>query len=188
VLEIGDDFYSKKFGVAHAETARDRHDGAPAAVTRIDVLHVDASNPTATIVADLTHAPEIADNTFDCIVCVQTLLLIYEVRAAIQTLRRILKPGGVVLVTVPVVSRICRPEADVWGDYWRFTSHSARRLFAEAFGGENVSVEAYGNVLTAAACLYGLAAEELPSSALTLNDPDFEVLVAIRAVKVPSAS
>jgi len=61
-------------------------------------------------------------------------------------------------------------------------------LFAEAFGEENVSVEAYGNVLTAAACLYGLAAEELPSSALTLNDPDFEVLVAIRAVKAPSAS
>jgi hypothetical protein len=45
-----------------------------------------------------------------------------------------------------------------------------------------VSVEAYGNVLTAAAFLYG-AAEELKSEELDPRDPDYEQLFALRAVK-----
>jgi hypothetical protein len=46
-----------------------------------------------------------------------------------------------------------------------------------------VSVEAYGNVLTAAAFLYGVAAEELKSEELDPRDPDYEQLFALRAVK-----
>jgi len=73
---------------------------------------------------------------------------------------------------------------DRWGDYWRFTSLSARRLFEEFFLPANVSVLAYGNVLTALAFLHGLAAEELKKEELNHRDPDYEVLVAVRAVKM----
>src|SRR4051812_30494715 len=166
VLEIGDDEYTRRYGTS---------------VTHSDVLHASPGHPQATIVADLADAPEIEDATFDCVICTQTLLLIYDVEQAVATLHRILKPGGTALVTVPGVSRICREEADEWGDYWRFTSDSATRLFSDEFGSDNVTTTAYGNVLTATAMLHGLAAEDLTSKQLDTRDRDFEVLIGVRA-------
>jgi SAM-dependent methyltransferase len=177
VLEIGDDFYTRKFGGWSGEPSESR------AVEKVDVLNVDAGSGEATIVADLASGDDIPSDTFDCVICTQTLLLIYDVRSAVRTLHRILKPGGVVLATFPGVSRICRPEIDVWGDYWRFTTLSARRLFEEAFSPVDVTVDAYGNVLTAIAFLHGLAAEELKSSELDLRDRNYEVLIGVRARK-----
>jgi SAM-dependent methyltransferase len=168
VLEIGEDTYTKKYGRFEGdETNR---------VSDVDVLHADSSNPDATIVADLVDGGPIPSNAFDCIICTQTLLLIYDVSATIRTLHRILKPNGVVLATVPGISRICRPEIDLWGDYWRFTSLSARRLFEEVFDPRDVHVEAHGNLLTAAASLYGLSAQDLKPDELRVRDRDYEVL------------
>jgi hypothetical protein len=45
----------------------------------------------------------------------------------------------------------------------------------------------YGNVLTAIALLHGLAAEELRQEELDYFDPDYEILVTVRAVK-PNAT
>jgi SAM-dependent methyltransferase len=132
----------------------------------------------------LTCAPELSADTFDCIICTQTLQFIYEVRAAIGTLHRILKPGGVLLVTVPGISQISRYDMDHWGDYWRFTTQlSAACSLPIAFSHANVTVQAYGNVLSAISLLHGLASEELDQKALDSVDPDYEVLIAIRAVK-----
>ena len=167
VLEVGDDEYTRRYGGT--------------AVAKSDVLHAGPGNPQATIVADLADAPEIEDESFDCVICTQTLLLIYDVKAAVRTLQRILAPGGTALVTVPGVSRICRDEADEWGDYWRFTSDSATRLFADEFGAEHVKAEAYGNVLAATAMLHGLAAEEVGTERLSDRDRDFEVLIGVSA-------
>jgi|SRR3990172_8519866 len=170
VLEIGDDSYTRKFG-------GDR-------VTRSEVLHVVAGNPKATIVADLTCADHVGSDTFECIIFTQTLQMIYDVRAVLWHLYRILMPGGVLLVTSHGISKICRREGvDRWGEYWHFTTQSARRLFQEIFPPANVRVEAHGNVLTAVAFLHGLATEELRQEELDYCDPDYEVLVAVRAVK-----
>jgi SAM-dependent methyltransferase len=169
VLEIGDDAATRKFG-------GDR-------VTKSDVLHVREGNPQATIVGDLAHADHIPSTIFDCIICVQTLQFIYELRPSIQTLYRLLKPDGVLLVTMPGISQISRYDMDRWGDYWRFTTMSAQRLFQEVFPPANVTVEAYGNVLAAAAFLHGLAAQELHPEELDHRDPDYELLIAVSAVK-----
>ncbi|MGH7893805.1 MAG: methyltransferase domain-containing protein [Candidatus Binatia bacterium] len=170
VLEIGDDRYTRAFGGAR--------------VTRSDVLHVVGGNPKATIVADLTRADEVPSDTFDCIVCTQTLQMILDVEAALRHLARMLKPSGVLLATASGINRICRREGiDPWGEYWRFTTQSTRRLFARVFPPARVTAIAYGNVLAAVAFLHGLAAEELSREELDHDDPDFEVLVAVRAVK-----
>ncbi len=170
VLEIGDDTYTQKFGGTR--------------VTKSDVLHYVEGNPKATIVADLSCADSVLPDDFDCIICTQTLQMIYDTRAAIGHLVRILKPGGVLLATAHGTSKICRRLGrDPWGEYWRFTSQSSQRLFQEAFPSRNVTVQAYGNVLTAVASLHGLSSEELTRPELEFNDPDYEVLVAIRAVK-----
>lgn len=173
VLEFDDDAYTRRFGGERVTTA--------------DVLHVEPGYPGATIAADLADAAHLPGETFDCVICTQTLMYIYEVRAAILTLHRILKPGGVVLATFPGISQISRYDMDRWGEFWRFTILSARRLFSEAFPPENVSADAHGNVLSAAAFLYGLSAEELRPDELDHQDPDYEVLITVRARKPEDA-
>ena len=169
VLEVGEPWYTNLLAP----------DGA---VTGIDVLDRDETNPAATLIVDLgSGAPVPPDARFDCIICTQTLHLIYDVGTALATLHDLLTPGGVLLVTVPGISQICRDDAHRWVDYWRFTTHSLTRLCAERFGDQDVSVEAFGNVLAAAAFLYGLATVELDPSALEYRDPDYELVLAARA-------
>ncbi len=169
-LEMGDPAYTIKFGGNR--------------VTQPDVLNYVEGNPQATIVADLTNAPHIPDNSFNCIIITQTLQMIFEIEAAITTIHRILKPGGVVLATSHGMSRVARREGvDDWGEYWHFTSQSKRKLFGDVFGRENLTVSTYGNVLSCVANLHGLAARELTAEQIDYNDPNFELLVCAHAVK-----
>lgn len=169
-LEIGETRYLDAFG-------------DPDRIEAIDVLDISANNPTATVIADLADAPQIDSDAYDCVICTQTLLLIYDVRAALATLHRILRPGGTLILTVPGISQICRPEMDELGDYWRFTTRSLRMLLEEVFGANDLIVEAYGNVFTASCFLYGIAAEELERRDLDHRDPDYELLIGARAIK-----
>ncbi|MEP6888556.1 MAG: class I SAM-dependent methyltransferase [Nitrospirales bacterium] len=167
VLEIGDAAYTNRFGGAR--------------VTISDVLHV-APRRQATIVGDLTQADHIPSDTFDCIILTQTLHLIFDVRRALQTVYRILKPGGVLLATFPGITQIDHGEwAESW--YWNFTTRSSRRLFHEVFLPESCDIEAIGNVLVASAFLYGLGVEELHREELDYNDRDYEFLITARAQK-----
>ena len=170
VLEVGDNRYTLQYG-------GDR-------VSRSDVINLTPDNPHATIVADLTQAdPAISSNTFDCFIFTQTLQFIYDLRPAIQSIHRILKPGGVLLASFPVISQICRYDMDRWGDYWRFTSASIRRLLEEEFSPEGVLVSAHGNVLAAMCFMHGLAAEDLKPEELDFRDPDDQIVITARAVK-----
>lgn len=168
VLEIGDRTYTARFGGER--------------VTTSDVLHVSADNPQATFIGDLTDADHVPSGIFDCIILTQTLHLIYDVRQAIRTLYRILKPGGVLLATVPGITQI---SSDRWKSswYWSFTTLSAQRMFSELFPPGNVSVQAYGNVLAAASFLYGVASQELGPKALDWHDPHYELLITVRAAR-----
>jgi SAM-dependent methyltransferase len=169
VVEIGDNRYTLQYGgdkVAYSDI--------------LDQPHPD-SNPT--IIADLANATDVPSDNFNCIIITQTLQFIYNIHAAVHTLHRILKPGGVVLASLPCLSPICRYDMDRWGDYWRFTSASAQKIFGEVFRSENVQLQAYGNVLVCAAFLYGMASEDLKKEELDFYDRDYEFLVAVRAVK-----
>ena len=70
-----------------------------------------------------------------------------------------------------------------WGAYWRFTKMSSQRLFTEVFPPGSVTVETYGNVGAAVAFLHGLATEELRKENLDYADSEYEVLIAVRAIK-----
>jgi SAM-dependent methyltransferase len=142
-----------------------------------------AGNPQATLVGDLSTGEGVPQDAFDCIILTQTLPFIFDVKGAIQHSYAALKPGGVLLVTIPGISQISRHDMDNWGDYWRFTTLSAGRLFAECFPPDHVAVEAHGNLLVATAFLQGLVTEELTRRELDHHDPDFELIITVRAVK-----
>jgi len=169
VLEIGDRTYTERFGGK--------------AVDHSDVLHLTGESPEATIIADLTHAPQIDNDLFDCIILTQTLQFTYAMEKTVSELHRILRPGGCVLCTVPGISQISRYDMDRWGDYWRLTSLSARELFETSFHPADVHVTTYGNVLAATAFLHGLAVSELAKPELDFHDDDYQLIVAIRATK-----
>jgi SAM-dependent methyltransferase len=166
VLEVADNAYTMRFGGER--------------VTHSDVLDI-APTRHATLVGDLATGDGVPRGVFDCIILTQVLHLIYEKKSAIDNACQALKPGGVLLATVPGISQICRDSNGRWHDCWRFTAVSAQRLFEEVFGPGNVDVQSHGNVLTAMAFLHGLAVEELKRSELEHNDPDYQVSISIRA-------
>jgi SAM-dependent methyltransferase len=168
VLEVGDRRYTTRFGGRRVKTS--------------DVLSPVPGNACATIVADLANAPDISDGTFDCVILTQVLLYIYDLRAAMTTIYRILTPGGVALLTLPSITRVeqnwTRPS------FWGFTGASAKRLAEDAFGVGQAEVTVYGNVLSATAFLYGLSCHELREEELRQLDPNYQVIIGIKAVKV----
>lgn len=168
-LEFGDTFYIDKFG-------DDR-------VTQKDVFSYVASEG-ATIVGDLAgSADELPKGVFDCIICTQTIQMIFDIRLAVQRLSSMLKPGGVLLVTTHGTSKVGRHlDRDGWGEYWHLTSQAARTLFDDSFDG-TADVTSYGNVLSAVAALHGLASEELTPAELDYRDRDYDVVIGVRAVR-----
>lgn len=173
VLEIKDSSYTRKYGGER--------------VTKSEVLDVEESNRRATIVADLARADDVPSDAFDTIICTQTLHLIYDAGSAVKTLRRILRPGGTLLATFPGISQTSCRRFDEH-HCWSFTKLSARRLFEEAFPAGCFEVEAYGNVLAAVAFLQGLAVRELRQEELDHHDPDYELVISLRAVKPEAGS
>jgi SAM-dependent methyltransferase len=165
VLEVKDAAYTRQFGGER--------------VTRSAVLDLDADNPDATIITDLNNPVELPTGAFDCIILTQTLHLIYDFSSAIRHLARSLAPGGVLLLTVPGITRVPTSHDGTW--YWSFTRDSVRRLLEEHFPQSLVEVSARGNVLAATAFLHGLALEELRSEELEHNDPEYPLIVMARA-------
>jgi SAM-dependent methyltransferase len=171
VLELGDDRYTRFFGGDRVE--------------QVDILSVETNNPNATIIGDLTDADILPEAGFDCIILTQVLQLVFDIRAAVASLYRALKPGGVLLVTTPGVTPMGIKD-ERWSHvpfYWALTTPALCRLLEDRFGQDAVSVEAHGNIFVATAFLYGLAVEELDVSDLNVDDSTYPVVVAARAVK-----
>lgn len=166
VLEIAERTYTDWYG-----------DGQ---VTRSEVLHR-TGVPEATIVGDLTRPEDLPREAFDCFICTQTFQVIEDLDAAIRGAHSVLKPGGVLLATGAAMSQSSAEDLRDWGDWHRFTAQGMRRRFEAVF--DDVQVAAHGNVLTCAAFLYGFAAEELSPHELAHRDPDYDLLLTVRAVR-----
>ena len=169
VLEIAENTYTKQFD--HG-------------VTSFEILHVDNSNRKATIIGDLTKPESLPEGKIDCFICTQTLNFIFDYKKAIEGSWKLLKENGVFLGTVSGLSQISRYDMDRWGDYWRFTDLSIKKLFDEYFGAENVHIETFGNVFAANSMLNGIAVEDIEDiNLLDHKDQDYQITIGIRAQK-----
>jgi SAM-dependent methyltransferase len=154
-------------------------------VKSVEILDYSTANRDATIIGDLANAGSLPRGRFDCFIAPQTLQFTFDIMEAVRTMERMLRPGGVALATFPAIAPIAREHMDREGDFWRITSRAARRLFAAHFPPRRLAVSAYGNLKAALACLQGQPADSLPPAQLRRDDPNFEVIVAVRAVKAP---
>lgn len=170
VCEIAEDTYSKKFGEREQ-------------ISKIEVFHYSNDNPQATIIGDLTKITTLPAGIIDCFILTQTLNFIEDVPSAIKGIHHMLAVNGTALITVAGLCQISRYDMDRWGDYWRFTSLSLQRSLAKVFGDNNVTIENFGNVLSATALLQGLSAEELTQRELEYNDPDYQIVITARVIK-----
>lgn len=168
VMEVGGSTYTRRFG---------------SALRSVQVLHATDERPDATLVGDLTRAETLPDQAVDCLICTQTLGFIFDVASAVEGIHRLLRPGGTVLVTVGGISQISRYDMDRWGDYWRFTDASLRRLFEPVFG-RDVDISTFGNVAASIAFLQGIAVEDLPDpQILDTVDRDYQLIACVRATR-----
>jgi SAM-dependent methyltransferase len=167
VLEIGDDTYSRRYGGSK--------------ITKQDILHLDVNHPGASLAGDLTQANVLPEAAFDCIVLTQTLQLIFDLEQAVRRLHAALRPGGVLLLTVPGISQIDRGQ---WKNHWcwSFTAVSMRKLFEPHFAAD-LEINTHGNVFAATAFLQGLALEEIDRASLDIHDPAYPVIITLRARK-----
>lgn len=164
-LEILDGGYTQQYG----------HD-----VTNSDILDIDTENKIANIHGDIRGLREIKDNTYDCIILTQVLQYIDNLDLAIASCKRVLKPGGVFLVTLPFLGRIdCVAKED--GDFWRFTIASARYLFKPHFN--NLEIRSMGNVKSSMFSWIGLSREEISKKDLDYYDKNFPCIITVKAVK-----
>jgi len=164
-VEFHDASYTRRFGGNRPD--------------HVDVLDLDDSNPHATVVADLTKPHSLPPNTYDCIICVHVLHLVYDADAFTRALHELLAPGGTLLVAVPATAMV-DPE---WTEYRRWTALGITTLLEQFFDPSAVQVQTYGNSLAAAAEMRGLAADEIAPWELRATDEHFPVEVCAQAVK-----
>ena len=148
-------------------------------VQTLDILHADASNPNATLIADWSQPNSLNDSQFDSIVCTHVLQSIFFLQRAMAELHRILAPGGVLLIAVPQVS-MCDARYD---EFWRLTPAGISRLITSAFHPADVEIASFGNSLTSAGELRGLVASELSDDVLFEHDSRCAAEICARAIK-----
>jgi SAM-dependent methyltransferase len=75
-------------------------------------------------IGDAEDMRAVADESIDCMLCSEVLEHVPHPHVAIREFARILRPGGVLLLTVPFLARLHEEPHD----YFRYTRHGLRRL------------------------------------------------------------
>lgn len=168
VMEIADNRYTKMFTENITESV---------------VMHVNGWGE-GVIQGNLATGEGIIENSIDCLICTQTIQFIYDVHNVVRNIYKLLKPNGRVLLTAAAIAQLSLYDYKNWGEYWRFTDQSMKKLFQEAFKAEQIEVYTYGNMKAAIAFMYGMCQEEIKQSDLDYQDGQFPMIVAVHARKV----
>lgn len=81
-----------------------------------------------------------ADGAFDCVLCIEVLEHSQDPQLLVSEIRRVIKPAGLLLLTVPWSAR----QHHLPHDYHRFTRERLRDLFSEN-GFEHIRIRERGN-------------------------------------------
>lgn len=95
-----------------------------------------------TWIGDLCDMPQVPEARYDTIVCHQVLEHVRRPAAALEHMRRVLKPGGALIISVPHLSR----RHELPHDYFRFTQEGLGSAMSDA-GFIVEHIVAYGGLL-----------------------------------------
>ncbi|HEY7292949.1 MAG TPA: methyltransferase domain-containing protein [Vicinamibacterales bacterium] len=160
VLEVQTNAYTKRFGhgVARSDTFDIVPDFAP------------------TFLCDFTKSESaVPSRSYDCVLLPNTLPHFRNLDGGLSEVRRVLRPGGVLLASAAGIIPLT---GDV-PDYWRFSPDGWRERLNSVWPGTSVEIQGHGNCLAAMASQLGLAVEELSAPELDVFDPRFPVLTTI---------
>lgn len=181
-------YYCEQFLSSVARDVRGRilHVGEPrehgrAGTSVSSFLKKTTTDHLETLSLDDVRNRELAAAQFDCIIVSDSLEYAPSLDVPLSMLKRLLKPGGVLLAILPGLQSGHR-QTGISNLHWHFTTHSARNLFERFFAGEYIHSRGFGNVLTTIAALHGLTAQELTPAELENHDPAYEVSIFVRVV------
>lgn len=163
-LEIVDSHYTKMFGGEK--------------VTRFDALDIFPSKK-ANIHGDLRNLTQVESNKYDCLIITQTFNVVDDYYAAIAESYRILKPGGVLLVTMPTIS----PCQNLKVNMWRFSNEGMQFAISKYFGKKNVFSCGYGNLEAVKAFWVGLAKEDMTEKEIAKRTNGVPLIIGAVAIK-----
>ena len=95
-----------------------------------------------TWIGDVMSMPQVPDSSYDAVVSHQVLEHLPRPWAALAEFHRVLRPGGVLVASVPHLSR----RHELPRDYFRFTQEGMASLLGDA-GFENIVVQPVGGLL-----------------------------------------
>ncbi|TSC58898.1 MAG: type 11 methyltransferase [Candidatus Peregrinibacteria bacterium Greene0416_19] len=122
------------------------------------------------IVGDAHNLHMIDDASFDVVLCTEVLEHLHTPSMAIAEFRRVLKPGGLLLLT----TRFIFPLHDVPGDYYRYTKYGLRHLLRDF---EILELQEEANTIETLAVLY----QRIGFQATTLGFRPFKILWFLKA-------
>ncbi len=163
VAEFAEDTYARRYGFD---------------ITHSYILHVNGWGERV-IKVNLETGDGVREGILDCLICTQTIQFIFNLDAVIQNICKLLKNDGCALITCHGISQISLYDYRNWGEYWRFTPMTIKRLYEQNTENCEISVQSYGNVKTATAMLYGLCAEDLDDEDFEFNDEQYPLLLTV---------
>ena len=94
-----------------------------------DATHYDTSEPSpgCDLVLDVRAMPTVPDASYDAVFCSGVLEHVDDCHAAVRECRRIMTPGGSLLLGLPCQQPIHRAPQD----FWRFTEYGIRYMLRE---------------------------------------------------------
>lgn len=106
-------------------------------------LDVERKLDDQTFVGDIQSMPEVESERYDTVICSEVLEHVPRPSDALSEVQRILKPGGILILTVPFLARL----HDEPHDFYRYTQHGLRYLL-EANGFNVLSLDRVGSLFS----------------------------------------
>jgi len=108
-----------------------------------ETLDMEPRAPGVTYVGSLQQMPMVASNDYDAVFCAEVLEHVPDPLKAVGEVSRVLKKGGVFLLSVPHLSRL----HEIPHDYYRYTPYGIRYML-EQNGFDIVALYPTGTLLT----------------------------------------
>lgn len=161
VLEIEDATYTKRYGKK---------------VRRSIVTDVSSHADGISYCMNLETGEGVQENVADCFILTQTMMYIFNLPKMVENISRILKIGGVALITCSGISQNSRRCMDQYGAKFNFNVSALEKLF-QRDGLSVLKSGSYGNAKTVLAHLAGLCQEDLKKEDFKKNDPYYPLIV-----------